>query len=65
MASVVQLALPNTTENLNDRGPCGELNADTLKRCDGRMIVEYIETTPLLMGFPRWVCDKGERKHTP
>lgn len=62
MPSVVQLALPNTTENPADRGECRELNADTLTRCTGRMMAEYIEATPLLLPFPVWRCSCCGRK---
>lgn len=48
-----------------DRGECGELNADTMTRCDGRMMAEYIEATPLLAAFPVWVCSCCERKYLP
>lgn len=60
MRSAVQLTLPNTTDNATDRGQCGELNADTLTRCTGRMVVHY-ETLHGQIGFPVWTCDSCRR----
>ena len=68
MPSVVQLALPHTTESHMDtqghldRGECQELNAETMKRCTGRMVASYKITAELLMGFPVWQCSVCGRK---
>jgi hypothetical protein len=45
----------------DDRGPCQELNADTLARCTGRMIVHY-ETLHGQIGFPVWTCSVCGRR---
>ncbi len=49
---------PDTaSKNPDDRGECGELDVETMTRCDGRRIVHY-ETFAGQIGYPVWVCQK-------
>ena len=51
-----QLTLPEPTPD-TDRGECQDLDTETMKRCEGRMIVRY-ETLHGQIGYPVWTCDK-------
>jgi hypothetical protein len=51
-----QLVLQIPTLPDTDRGQCGELDPETMKRCDGRMVSDVRKTCPALVGFPVWTC---------
>ncbi len=49
--------IPGPVDNPNDQGECLALDAETVTRCDGRMIVHY-ETLHGQIGYPVWTCQK-------
>ena len=59
-----QLTLPEPTPG-TDRGQCQGLNTETMKRCAGRMVATYVETSHALTAYSVWVCSVCGGKMVP
>lgn len=66
--SQLTLQIPTTD---TDRGQCQDLDTETMKRCEGRMIVTYKKESHTAGGMrysvscPVWTCDKCGKVAVP
>lgn len=53
--SQLTLQIPTTD---TDRGQCQDLDTETMKRCEGRMVATVRDHYLCFVGYPVWTCDK-------